>query len=139
MSREGAKSLLEGPLARKPLKSSGGMLEPVFTTVERRLAGFFPLYFADFPCNPSGLQGKSPCLTRKILVHPASPGYEYRFLFPGDPGWIAGGGAVESQVRAADDEAAVQLPLLRDAEIGPQVRISVNGPHGEAAVESPQT
>jgi hypothetical protein len=26
--------------------------------------------------------GKSPCLTRKILVHPASPGYEYRFLFP---------------------------------------------------------
>ena len=24
--------------------------------------------------------GKSPCLTRKILVHPASLGYEYRRL-----------------------------------------------------------
>jgi hypothetical protein len=23
--------------------------------------------------------GKSPCLTRKILVHPASHGYEYKF------------------------------------------------------------
>ena len=33
-----------------------------------------------FPCRTPVWQGKSPCLTRKILVHPASPGYEYRFL-----------------------------------------------------------
>ncbi len=27
---------------------------------------------------------KSPCLTKKSLAHPASPGYEYRFLLSRD-------------------------------------------------------
>ena len=60
---------------------------------------YFPPYCDAFPCHTSvwlpwpacgGLSaksaalrrftGKSPCLTRKILVHPASPGFEDRFL-----------------------------------------------------------
>ena len=42
--------------------------EPVFTTDERRPGGLFPPYCVAFPC-----------LMRKLLVHPASPDYEYRF------------------------------------------------------------
>lgn len=66
---------------------------------------------------------------RKEVVNP---------LFPHYAGRISGGGALELQVRMAYDQAGVDMPLLCNAEVFPQLGVAVNGVGGKAAVEGSQ-
>jgi hypothetical protein len=54
----------------------------VFTTAARRPAGFFLPYRAGFRSHTSVWLRKISLSDGKIPAHPASSGYEYKFLLP---------------------------------------------------------